>query len=99
MLKLHLNKNLKVNRQENENKYNKLLNKFDELDFKTKNSLNKKIYFTEKYDTEIFIELSDLLGYQLEKVNKSYKILSENDINTVLDEIQKILKVIMKKFL
>ena len=35
MLKLHLNKNLKVNKQENE--YNELLNKFDELDFKTKN--------------------------------------------------------------
>ena len=41
MLKLHLNKNLKVNRQENENEYNELLNKFDELDFKNKNSLNK----------------------------------------------------------
>ena len=26
MLKLHLNKNFKVNRQENENKYNELLN-------------------------------------------------------------------------
>ena len=42
MLMLHLNKNLEVNRQENENEYNELLNKFDELDFKTKNSLNKK---------------------------------------------------------
>ena len=41
-LKLHLNKNLKINRRENENEYNELLNKFDELDFKTKNSLNKK---------------------------------------------------------
>ena len=37
MLKLHLNKNLKINRQENENEYNELINKFDELDFKTKN--------------------------------------------------------------
>ena len=45
MLKLHLNRNLKLNRQDykNENKYNELLNEFDELDFKTKNSLNKKI--------------------------------------------------------
>ena len=42
MLKLHLNKNLKINRQENENEFNELLNRFDELDFKTKNSLNKK---------------------------------------------------------
>ena len=89
MLKLHLDKNSKVNRQESENKYNELLNKFDELNFKTKNSLNKKIYLNEKYDKEIFIELCDLLGYQMEKVTKSYEILSENDINTVLDEIQK----------
>ena len=44
MLMLHLNKNLKVNRQDykNENEYNELLNKVNELDFKTKNSLNKK---------------------------------------------------------
>ena len=50
MLKLHLNKNLKVNRHDykNENEYNELLNKFDELHFKTKNSLNKKICFNEK---------------------------------------------------
>ena len=86
MLKLHLNKNLKVNRQENENEYNELLNKFD---FKTKNSLNKEIYFNEKYNKEKFIKLCDLLGYQMEKVTENYEILSENDINTVLDEIQK----------
>ena len=54
MLKLHLNKNLIINRQENENEFNELLNKFDELDFKTKNSLNKKIYFNGKYDKEIY---------------------------------------------
>ena len=89
MLKLHLNKNLKINRQENENEYNELLNNFDELGFETKNSLNKKIYFNEKYDKEIFIELCDLLGYQLGKVTKTYEILSENDINTILDEIEK----------
>ena len=87
MLKIHLKKFLKVDREKNENKYNKLLNKFDELDFKTKTSLNKKIYFNEKYDKEIFIELCDLLGYQMEKVTKTYQILNENDINTVLDEI------------
>ena len=89
MLKLHLNKNLKISRQENENEYNDLLNKFDELDFKTKNSLDKKIYFNEKYNKEIFIELCDILGYQMEKVTKTYQILSENDIDTTLDEIQK----------
>ena len=71
MLKLYLNKNSKVNRKENE--YIELLNKFDELDFKTKNSLNRKIYLNEKYDKEIFIELCDLLGYQMEKLQKHMK--------------------------
>ena len=89
MIKLHLNKNLKVNRKENETKYDELLDKFDELNLKTKNLLNKKIDFNEKYDKEIFIELCDLLGYQMEKVTKTYQILTEKDVNTVLDEIQK----------
>ena len=35
----------------------------------------------------------------MEKVTKTYQILTENDIDTTLDEIQKILKIIMKKFL
>ena len=87
MLMLHLNKNLDVNRQENE--YNELLNKFDELDFKIKNLLSKKIYFNEKYNKEIFIELCDTISYQMEKLTKIYVILSENDSNNTLDEIQK----------
>ena len=43
MLMIHLDKNLEVNKSEyqNENDYNELLNKFDELDFETKNSLSK----------------------------------------------------------
>ena len=101
MLKLHLNENLKIDRHDykNENEYNKLLNKFDELDFKNKNSLNKKIYFDEKYNKEIFIELCDILGYQMEKVTKTYQILTENDINTTLDEIQKNIETNHEKFL
>ena len=55
MLKIHLKKFIKINRNKNENKYNKLLNKFDELDLKTKNSLNKKIYFNEKYDKKYLL--------------------------------------------
>ena len=73
MLKLRLNKNLKINRQENENEYNELLNKFDELDFKTKNTLSKKMYFNEKYEKEICIEICDMLGYQMEKSQKHIK--------------------------
>ena len=36
MLKIHLKKFIKVNRNKNENEYNKLLNKFDELNLKLK---------------------------------------------------------------
>ena len=68
------------------------MNKFDELDFRTKNSLNKKIHFNEKCNKEIFIKFYGLLGFQMEKVIKSYEILSENDINNTLDEIQKIIE-------
>ena len=35
------------------------------------------------------MELCDLLGFQMEKVTKTYEILSENNIDNVLDEIQK----------
>ena len=30
-----------------------------------------------------------MLGHQMEKVTKTFEILSEKDINTILDEIQK----------
>ena len=72
MLKLHLNKNLKVNRQENENEYNELLYKFDELDFKNKNSLNKN-YILMKNITKKY-----LLNYviYLDIKWKSYKNMS-----------------------
>ena len=40
---------------------------------------------TKKY----IIELCDILGYQIEKVTKTYQILTENDINNTLDDIQK----------
>ena len=35
----------------------------------------------------------------MEKVTKTYQILTGNDINTTLYEIQKKLKVIIKKYL
>ena len=73
MLKLHLNKNLKVNRQENENKYNELLNKFDELDFKTKNSLNKKIYLNKKYNKKYSLNYVIYWDIKWKKLQKHIK--------------------------
>ena len=35
------------------------------------------------------MELCDLIGYQIDKVAKSFEILSENDIETALTNIRK----------
>ena len=73
MLKLHLNKNSKVSRQENENKYNELLNKFDELDFKTKNSLTKKIYLNKKYEKKYSLNYVIYWDIKWKKLQKHIK--------------------------
>ena len=39
-----------------ENDYDELLIKFDELDYKIKDDLSKKIEFNEKYNREIYLE-------------------------------------------
>ena len=73
----------------NEDDYDKLLNKFDELDYEIKKRLEKKINFDKKYDKEIYIEIADIIGYQIEKVTRTFEILSENDIDIVLNQIEK----------
>ena len=73
----------------NENDYDNLLIKFDELDYKVKDELSKKIEFDEKYNREIYLELCLLIGYQIDKVTKSFEILNENDIDSALNNIKK----------
>ena len=73
-----------------ENDYDELLIQFDKLDYKVKNELSKKINFDEKYNREIFLELCQLIGYQIDKVTKSFEILTENDIEQTLTNIKKI---------
>ena len=63
-----------------ENDYDELLIKFDELDYKVKDELSKEIKFDQKYDRKIYLELCQLIGYQIDKVTKPFEILNENDI-------------------
>ena len=70
-----------------ENDYDDLLIQFDELDYKVKNDLSKKTKFDEKYNREIYLELCQLIGYQIDKVTRSFEILNENDIESILNDI------------
>ena len=72
-----------------ENDYDELLIQFDKLDYKIKNDLSLKIKFEEKYNREIYLELCQLIGYQIDKVTKSFEILNENDIESALNNIRK----------
>ena len=81
--------NKKLQKFINENDYDELLIQFNELDYKIKNELSKKIKFDEKYNREIYLELCQLIGYQVDKVTKSFEILTENDIESALTNIKK----------
>ena len=72
-----------------ENDYDDLLIQFDKLYYKVKDELSKKINFDEKYNREIYLELFQLIGYQVDKVTKSFEILNENDIKQTLINIKK----------
>ena len=81
--------NKKLQKFINENDYDELLIQFDKLDYKVKDELSKKINFDEKYNREIYLELCQLIGYQVDKVTKSFEILTENDIESALTNIKK----------
>ena len=80
-----------------ENDYDELLIEFDKLDYKIKNELSKKIKFDEKYSRDIYLELCLLIGYQVDKVTKSVEILTENDIETALNNIKRNIAANFKK--
>ena len=72
-----------------ENDYDDLLIKFDELDYKVENELSKKIKFDKKHNRKIYLELCQLIGYQIDEVTRSFEILNENDIEATLTDIRK----------
>ena len=67
--------------------YDEIIFEFNELDHDLKESLSQLINFDKKYDRKIYLEICNLISCQIDKVSKSFEILSENDVETVLDEI------------
>ena len=69
--------------------YDEIIIEFNELDHDLKESLSQSINFDKKYDRKIYLEICNLISCQIDKVTKSFEILSENDVKTVLNEIIK----------
>ena len=69
--------------------YENQLITFDAFDYSTKESLSEFLNFDKKYDRSMYLEICDLISCQIDKVTKSFEILSENDVETVLNEIIK----------
>ena len=67
--------------------YEEIIIKFNELDYDIKESLSEFINFDQKYDKPIYLELCSLISIQIDKVTKSFEILTEIDVETVLNEI------------
>ena len=84
----------------NRNDYNKdNINEFNVLDYNIKQRLSDEINFDNKYSIKIYLELCDLISYQIDNVSKTFTILNENDINIVLNQIKKTWKKIFKNYL
>ena len=59
------------------------------MDHDIKESLSEFLNFDKKYDRLVYLEICNLISCQIDKVTKSFEILSENDVETVLNEIVK----------
>ena len=62
---------------------------FDEFDYSIKESSSEFLNFDKKYDRSVYLEICNLISSQIDKVTKSFEILSENDVKIVLNEIIK----------
>ena len=69
--------------------YEEIIIEFNELDHDLKKSLSQFINFDKKYDRSVYLEICNLISCEIDKVTKSFEILSENDLETVLNEIIK----------
>ena len=69
--------------------YEDIIIKFNELSYDIKESLSEFLNFDEKYNRSMYLEICNLISYQVDKVTKSFEILSENDFEIVLHEIIK----------
>ena len=72
---------------------------FNALDYNIKQKLSEKINFENKYSRKIYLELCNLISYEIDNVSKTFEILNENDINIILNQIKKIWKKVFKNYL
>ena len=72
--------------------YEDILIKLNELSYDIKESLSEFLNFDKIYDRSIYLQICNLISCQIDKVTKSFKILSENDLEIVLNEIIKTMK-------
>ena len=78
-----------LNTHYNRNDYNiDNVNYFNVLDYNIKQKLSEKINFDNKYSRKMYLELCDLISYQIDNVSKTHTILNEYDINIVLNQIR-----------
>ena len=69
--------------------YEDIIIKFNELSYDIKELLSEFLNFDEKYDRFVYLEICNLISCQIDKVTKSFEILTENDVEIVLNEIIK----------
>ena len=69
--------------------YEDIVIKFNELDLDIKESLSEFLNFYEKYNRSVYLEICNLISCQIDKVTKSFEILTEKDVEIVLNEIIK----------
>ena len=61
--------------------------KFNELSYDIKEFLSQFINFDRKHDRSVYLEIFNLISIKIDNVTKSFEMLSENDLETVFDEI------------
>ena len=69
--------------------YEDIIIKFNQLSYDIEESLSEFLDFDGKYNISIYLEICNLISCQIDKVTKSFEILSENDLEIVLNEIIK----------
>ena len=69
--------------------YEDIIIEFNELPHDIKESLSQFINFDKRYYRRMYLEICNLISYQIDKVTKSFEILTENDLEIVLNEIIK----------
>ena len=69
--------------------YEDIIIKFNKLSYDIKESLSGFSNFDEKCGRLIYLEICNLVSCQIDKVTKLFEILSENDLEIVLNEIIK----------